>query len=217
MTDKQASSRLKRVAFILCFVIGLIAVTAVGVIRLLRVRRLALTQAAQQQPYGKLSGEEIRDADEAAQRRKAAQYSDAELKRMVDRLFVKDDPGRANFDALLYAGTRPLPYLLKALDEPRTWTSVFPGNGPYSFSESPFSRICSLLRFLRPAAAVAPVARYLNHPSPEFRRNAAMLLASIGTKDCLEPVKKALADSDSQVREFTLIGLTTPGKGAAER
>ena len=72
---------------------------------------------------------------------------------------------------------------------------------------SPFERICSLLRNVRPAEAARPLARYLENPNPTFRRTAALVMSTIGTQECIEPVKKALADQDKQVREYALIGL----------
>ncbi len=162
-----------------------------------------------QRPYGKRSGADIRESWEAEQRRASARYSDADLQRMVGQLFVQYDPDRTNFHALLYAGARPLPFLLKALDDPRTATTVFSGPGVSILDTSPFERICSLLRSLKPAEAAVPLARYLENPNPRFRGNAALLLATIGTKECLEPVKKALADTDHGTREYALIGLAS--------
>jgi hypothetical protein len=161
-----------------------------------------------QQPYGKRSGDDLRASWEAERKKESARFADVDLQRMVDRLFVGDDPGRANFHGLLYAGARPLPFLLKALDDPRTSTIVFDKNGFDPIEMSPFGRICSLLDNLAPVEAAKPLARYLDHPNPMFRREAASLLARLGCAECLEPVKKALADGDHQLREFTLIGLS---------
>ena len=68
-----------------------------------------------------------------------------------------------------------------------------------------------------PTEAAKPLARYLNHPNPMFRRNAAWVLASIGTQECLEPVKRTLTDKDHEVREYALIGLTSEGRPRDER
>jgi HEAT repeat protein/Zn-dependent protease len=165
-----------------------------------------------QQPYGKRSGADLYASWEAERRRESARYSDADLQRMVDRLYVQDDPQRANFYGLLYADARPLPFLLKALDDPRTSTTVFSGRGVSITDTSPFERICALLRKLRPSEAAKPLARYVDNPNPMFRRTAALLLASIGTRECLEPVKRALADKDHEVREYALIGLASKGR-----
>ena len=160
-----------------------------------------------QQPYGKRSGDDLRTSWEAERKRESARFSNADLQRMVERLFVEDDPGRANFHGLLYAGARPLPFLLQALDDPRTSTTVFSKTAFDPIAMSPFSRICQLLDNLMPPEAVQSLSQYAGHPDPMFRREAASLLAGIGTAQCLDPVKRALEDQDHQVRVFTLIGL----------
>jgi Domain of unknown function (DUF4375)/HEAT repeats len=167
----------------------------------------ASLEAADDQPYGRRSGNEMGAAFEAERQAKSAKLSDADLQRMVERLFIQDDPGRTNFHGLLYAGARPLPFLIKALDDPRTWNTVFEKKGFDPLEVSPFSRLCSLLSGLNPPEAVPSLTRYVDHPDSMFRQQAASLLAHIGTAQCLEPVKKALADQDSQVREFALMGL----------
>jgi hypothetical protein len=213
MTERSSVSRFNRrwvILFIVVCSIGAVALTwkrlPVGV-------RLFQAQNIDEQPYSKRSGAELRESRQAEGRSESARYSDADLQRMVDLLFVQDDPHRANFDGLLYAGARPLPFLLKALDDPRTSTTVFSGNDIYGLGASPFERICNLLWNLRPAGAAAPLTRYLDHSNPVFRRKAAWVLASIGTRECLEPVKRALADKDNEVRESALIGLTQASKG----
>lgn len=128
---------------------------------------------------------------------------------MVEQLFVAGDPHRTNFDGLYYAGARPLPFLLKALDDPRTSTMVFTGKDVPVMDGSPFERICTLLRHLRPPEAAKPLAHYLDSPNESFREEAALVLASIGTQEGIEPVKRALADKGIRVREYALIGLTS--------
>jgi len=156
--------------------------------------------------HGPRSGAAIRKSFIEERKRESARFTDADLQRMVDRLFVEPDPGRANFHGLLYAGARPVPYLIQALSEPRTRTTVFFREGFHFNGDSPFERICSLLDTTAPAEAVNPLIPYLDHPDPRFRREAAALLARIGAAGCLAPVRKALSDRDHEVRAFTLIG-----------
>jgi len=160
-----------------------------------------------QGPFGTISGNDQHAAWEAERKRESAKFTDADLERMVAQLFVREDRDRVNFHGLLYAGARPLPFLLRALDDPRTWNTVFEQNGFDPVEISPFSRICSLLTDLAPAGAVKPLARYLDHPDPVFRGTAAVLAARIGTVESLELVKKSLADPDRRVREMALIGV----------
>ena len=192
---------------ILTVTVGAFAAMVVGVNWLSSRVRLPAVRNVDQQPYGKRSGDDLRASWEAERKEESARFTDTDLQRMVDRLFVQDDPGRVNFHGLLYAGARPLPFLLKALDDPRMSTIVFDKKGFLPLEMSPFSRICSLLDYMAPAEAAKPLARYLDHPDPMFRRQAASLLARIGCAECVEPVKRALADGDYQLREFTLIGL----------
>jgi hypothetical protein len=161
---------------------------------------------ARQQIHGELSGRQVRESWEADRKKESSRFTDGDLQRMVDRLFIEADPKRANFHGLLWAGRRPVPFLIKALNEPRTWTTVF-FDKDYLTGNSPFQRICDLLDNTAPAEAAKPLARYLEHPDPEFRRQAATVLGNIGASDCLEPVKKALADKDREVRQFAMIGL----------
>jgi len=162
---------------------------------------------ASQELHGERSGKQIRESWEAERKRESARFTDAELARMVDRLFIEEDPNRANFHGLLWAGSRPVPFLIKALDEPRTWSTVFFREGFHPDGQSPFERICWLLDDTAPAEAAKPLARYLAHPDPKFRREAASVLGSIGTLDCLEPIKTALADPDLELREYAMMGL----------
>jgi hypothetical protein len=157
--------------------------------------------------HGELSGKQLREGWEADRKRESSRFTDVDLQHMVDRLFIEDDPDRANFHGLLWAGSRPVPFLIKALDEPRTRTTVFFHEGFHLTGSSPFQRICQLLDNTAPAEAAKPLARYLEHTDPAFRGQAAMVLGNIGASDCLEPVKKALADKDREVRQFAMIGL----------
>jgi len=162
---------------------------------------------ARREIHGELSGRHLRESWEADRKQESSRFTDVELQQMVDRLFIEADPKRVNFHGLLWAGSRPVPFLIKALDEPRTWTDVFFREGFHLTGNSPFQRISELLDNTAPAEAAKPLARYLEHPDTEFRGQAALVLGNIGAPDCLEPVKKALADKDREVRQFAMIGL----------
>lgn len=205
--SKPPAFRFTRGRAILTVAVGAIAAVAVGVRWPSSGVRLPVARNVDQQPYGKRSGYDLRTSWEAERKKESARFTDADLQRMVDRLFVADDPGRANFHGLLYAGARPLPFLLKALDDPRTPAVVFDKTGFDPIEMSPFGRICSLLGDLAPIEAAKPLVRYLDHPNPMFRCEAASLLARLGCAECLDPIKKALADKEHHVRESALIGL----------
>ena len=146
-------------------------------------------------------------AERPDQSKKERFYSDAELQQMVERLYVKEDPRRANFFALRSAGTRAVPFLIRALNDPRTRTATFADLKFDLSGTSPFVRIGQLLAETAPPGAVKPLTTYIDHPNTDFRAEAGYVLGRIGTADCLEPVRKALADREHHVREMTLIGV----------
>ena len=179
----------------------------IGLVPLLLTLQSCGGMQSRESTHGDKSGNEISKSYEEARKRESAKLTDADLKRMVDRLFNEPDPGRTNFHGLLWAGKRPVPFLVQVLDEPRTWSTVFFRQGFHLDGNSPFERICELLTDPAPPEAVKPLVKFLTHPDPAFRRDAARTLAHISTPDCIEPVKEALADPDKQVRAHTLIGI----------
>ena len=138
---------------------------------------------------------------------RAAKLSDAELAHCVELLFQDADPERENFRLVLYAGSRAIPFLVKALDDPRTAKTIFSTDPLAASGPSPFWRICDLLEDSPAPEAIPHLVPYLQHPSRQFRQQAALVLALIGSPDCVAPVKKALADGERGVREWALIGL----------
>lgn len=132
--------------------------------------------------------------------------SDAEIRRMVDRLFVHADDD-FNFDRLELVGARAVPILVEALDKPETWKTTFPEGGHVFDPGSPFERICRLLDPFGPAEAARSLSKYAAHPQDRFRQLTALALGSIGTRECITPVRKALADEDDSVRSHAMMGI----------
>jgi HEAT repeat protein len=139
--------------------------------------------------------------------KKPGEVSDADLRRAVEQQFQATDPDRASFHLLLEAGKRADPFVIQALDDPRTAKLVFHRTRFDITGNSPFHRFCGLLSHTAPPAAVKPLIRYLDHPDVDFRCEAAQVLAAIGTAECVEPVKKALADPERRVRQYALEGI----------
>jgi len=70
---------------------------------------------ADKQLHGKRPAKEMREAWEADRKKEATHFTDADLQRMVGKLFTEDDPDRANYRGLLGAGKRAVPFLISAL------------------------------------------------------------------------------------------------------
>ena len=132
---------------------------------------------------------------------------------MVERLFVEDDTDNDSYLSLRASGPRAVPFLIRALNDPRTLTTVFFQRGVKLTANSPFQRICRLLAWADAVGAVKPLAKYLHHPDWEFREGAARVLAALATADCLEPVKLALADPERRVRAAALGGIAAARPG----
>ena len=154
-----------------------------------------------------LSCSDIRKAVDPTQKKDSAHLTDEDLRNMVERLYVEDDPGGANYLALVSAGQRAVPYLLRALADPRTQQAGLFNHGLHQAYTSPFERICNLLAETAPPEAATPLLRYMEHPDNYFRRVSARVLAKIGTPECVAAVKRALADNTDEVRDAALLGI----------
>ncbi len=126
---------------------------------------------------------------------------------MVRRLFVLADKDR-NFESLKEIGPRAVPQLVAALDDPETRTARFTEERSRWAPKSPFERICKLLGLAGASEAVVALASYLDHDDPHFRRQAAWALGAIGTKGCIDGVRRALADEGESVQLYTIRGIT---------
>src|SRR5215472_3747846 len=131
-----------------------------------------------------------------ADAQRVARFTDSDLQHKTERLFIEPDLNNDNYLSLRASGGRAVPFLIRALDDPRAWTAVFATPGYKLTANSPFQRICDLLCSADGIGAAKPVARYLKHPDSRFRQHAARLLGILGTADCLEPLKVALADPE---------------------
>jgi HEAT repeat protein len=79
--------------------------------------------------------------------------------------------------------------------------------GKLTLPEAPFNRLCDLLDGCQTPEVVKLLAPYLDDPSDEIRKSAALVIGSIGSKSIVSPIQKALQDSDEYVRSYALMGL----------
>lgn len=131
--------------------------------------------------------------------------SDAEIQQMVDRLFIQKDDD-FNFERLELVGVKAVPFLIKALNDPKTWTATFE-RGHVFDPKSPFERICRLLAAMGPISAAKTLTKYFDHNDRNFRRSAALTMGTIGSSECIEPLRTALADESDTVRTPAIQGI----------
>ncbi|MFA8020939.1 DMP19 family protein [Bremerella cremea] len=130
---------------------------------------------------------------------------DAEIEAMVEQLFQEEDDNW-NVMRLSVVGERAVPFLVKALDDPRIRSQSFE-EVTTGYGHSPLDRIVYLLAPLGPQEAIAPLTKLVDLPDPMLRQEVAYGLGAIGKSDCVEPLQKLLADQDVAVVVHGLNGI----------
>src|SRR5262249_42284402 len=104
-------------------------------------------------------------------------------------------------------GGKTHPHLLTILGDQSLRVKLVKPTGVDLLPEAPFNRVCFLLEESPPEAAVPLLSPFLNESSDGIRKDAAIVLGSIGTESVTAPVRLALRDSDEYVRSYALMGL----------
>lgn len=133
--------------------------------------------------------------------------TDAEIQRLVDRLFQRKAPDDDDELRLCAIGRRALPFLLRALEKPEKVAVKFGDAQNFVFPSSPLYRICQSVTRDHLPEIVEPLAKYLNHADSEFREDVARALGKLGARECIGPVLKALDDKDESVRRDAMYGV----------
>lgn len=152
--------------------------------------------------------EAARAADEYAET--ASSWSDAQIAAEV-RQFVFDtessEDAWAEAQALRSLGSRTHPVLLEILRKPSLHSKLVVPTGKDSQPEAPFNRLCELLGEAPPVESAELLARYLDEPSDEIRKDAALAIGCTGAASAIPSIRKALGDSNEYVRSYALMGL----------
>ena len=127
------------------------------------------------------------------------------------RSFVLDtksseDP-RSDAVILRSLGNRTHPALLQILRDPSLRSKLLAPTRENLLPEAPFNRVCQLLEKDPPQEVVAVLAPFLDEKSDEARKDAALVIGSVGSELIIAPVRKALTDADDYVRSYALMGL----------
>ena len=106
-------------------------------------------------------------------------------------------------------GLRTHPDLIKILKDEsvRAKLTVPTRSDGTPFPEAPINRICELFERRPPPESVGLLSPYLNDRSKQIQESVALVIGSTGTPETVEPLRKALSDSDEYVRASALIGL----------
>lgn len=148
---------------------------------------------------------ELERATEEAKHWDEAQVSAAVNRFVFDVSSSQEAPGDAR--VLKSLGPRVHPAVLQILGDVSRRSKLVVPTGKNLLPEAPFNRACSLLGDTPPNSAAALIASFLDEPSKEIRKDAALVLGRIATPDVVPPLKRAFADSDEYVRSYGLMGL----------
>jgi len=129
---------------------------------------------------------------------------DAQIRKAI-RGFLSREPSRRQLEWLQRAGPALLPALLDALRDPAIIRA--PKYSDHAVADTPLQTVLDLLQPLAAVEAVEPLSTILRETNGDQREYVALALGSIGAPDCVEPLVKALSDSDAQVRSFAIMGV----------
>jgi len=183
-------------------------VTLMGVVALREVFTLARGGFRQEagNPEDRRTGDEQSLTGREPQTDSKEGHNEA-LASMVERLFSKRDTD-LSLTILPIVGQRAVPYLIAALDDPRTATVTWEISWPQGMAgNSPLERICILLEPFAPREAIGPLTRLAQSQNTEIRRVATKSLGNIGAAECVRPILQSLEDQVDDVRDAAMSGI----------
>lgn len=195
---------------LLWIIVAIVAIAAVVVIFRFRARSEWGFREVVKDP-GQWSSEMER-ASRALERatEEAKQWNESQVSAAVNHfVFDVSSSLEASGDAriLKSLGTRIHPTVLQILGDTSRRSKLVKPTGENLLPEAPFNRACNLRGDAPPTNAAALIAPFLDDPADEIRKDAALVLGTIGTQEVLTPLRKAFADPDEYVRSCGLIGL----------
>ncbi|MCE9529964.1 MAG: DUF4375 domain-containing protein [Planctomycetes bacterium] len=156
--------------------------------------------------------QQMDDEDRALQQaiRDAKKWSDKQVEDAVRySVFKSPDLGVGSPDSKIMFSleTRTHAPLLANLSDARARSKLLETKRRRGLPEAPFNRICYLLHENPPNEAVSLLIPFLDDKSERIRKDAALILATIGSDEVIAPVRKALSDENEDVIGGALTGL----------
>ncbi|MGH8045661.1 MAG: HEAT repeat domain-containing protein, partial [Chthoniobacterales bacterium] len=137
-------------------------------------------------------------------------WTDDKVASFTKNFVLKSTAGSDSSDdmhILRSLGERTHPVVLELLGDASLYKVLVKPTATNVLPEAPLNRACDLLGDSPPPAAVQLLAPFLNDPSEEIRKDAALAIAKTGDAAISPLVKKAFSDSDEYVRSYALMGL----------
>lgn len=137
--------------------------------------------------------------------------NEQEIRRLVDLLLGDSTEMFSAEWKLKELGEEAVPALLRALADSRYYQkrkapeSQLPG--------APVERVLRGLQPYGPSEAIPFLLPLVSNADEYFRKEAGLALGSIGTEDCIEPIRVLLRDPQDYVRSYTMIGIDWARRG----
>lgn len=140
--------------------------------------------------------------------------SPRKIARLVDvYVFESLSPDNEHMARLILSqlGTQAYPRAIEILRDASLTSRLtkFPDRSGAILPKAPFNHLCKLfdLQAAPPQEAASLLAPYLESEHKEIRKNAALIIGSIGSPDALPHLRRALRDQDGYVRSYVLMGI----------
>ncbi|MGJ8696587.1 MAG: DMP19 family protein [Verrucomicrobiaceae bacterium] len=188
--------------------IGLLVIVAVAIFKNREDSQWGFKDAVKNPDYWDAASQARQEADEAA--KAAKNWSDDQVASAARHFVLEVTTSREAWgeaQILRELGQRPHPTVLKLLGDEDLYDRLVKPTGEDLLAEAPFNRACDILGDAPPKEAVAALALFLNDPSEQIRKDAALAIAKTGAAEIIPHVRKAFSDTDAYVRSYALMGL----------
>lgn len=188
--------------------VGLVVGIAVALVRNCEGVRWGFKDVVKNPEYWDAASQARLDAEHAAEAAKT--WSDDKVASSTRHFVLEVRSSREAWgeaQILRELGQRTHPTVLKLLGDEDLYDRLVKPTGEDLGPEAPFNRACDILGDAPPKEAVAALAPFLNDPSEQIRKDAALAIAKTGAAEIIPHVRKAFTDVDEYVRSYALMGL----------
>ena len=188
--------------------IGLVVIIAVALFKNREDAHWGFKDVVKNPEYWDAASQARQEADEAAEAAKT--WSDDQVASATRHFVLEVSTSREAWGEariLRELGQRTHPTVLNLLGDEKIYDRLVKPTGEDLVPEAPFNRACDILGDEPPQEAVAALAPFLNDPSEQIRKDAALAIAKTGAAEIIPHVRKAFSDADEYVRSYALMGL----------
>ncbi len=203
---------MKLAALLILFPLGILV--AAWVIKQRENRATAQAQSGAQFPPQYSFREIVRDPsardmmefDRGLEQSMIQVLADGPTVRLIDNL-VQESTYKTAQRAIRIAGSRVVPDLMKALEDPRFRVKIEHKPGEYPERVEPVETVIECLGEIGARRAIQKLSRFVEDDSERVRKATALALGSMGDESALPAITRCFADDEDYVRSYALSGV----------